>query len=396
MKKTILQHKKIKLFTTIIFFFFFQNLIAQCNVSINPSNTIICNGGSSTLVASGGGDSWVWSPSTGLNVTTGATVLASPPSTTTYSVTRTCEDGSTSTASVTISVISLAVNAGADILVCTGNTINLISTISGNAGNSVSYSWTGPNGFTSTSVSPTITNSTASMSGNYTVTATVGGCQTQDVVNVQVTNVSLAVNAGANILVCSGSTINLTTTISGNAGNSVSYSWTGPNGFNSNSASPTITNSTASMSGNYTVTATVGGCQTQDIVNVQVADVSITSGQFVGSQLVYCLETGDLFGGVLINLSIPSYSSSITNYSIDWDNNGSADAFYDINSWTNSIFQNFPIGVSQFSITMNLANGCSVVKTYSVFVGSSPSPATLSLFINQATGCVPHTTNWSK
>ena len=312
MKKRIPLLKVSKLFSSIIFLFFFQNLIAQCDVSINPTNTIICNGFSSTLVATGGGgDSWVWSPSAGLNVSTGNTVIAAPSATTEYTVTRTCENGSTATASVTISVISLTVNAGADILVCRGNTINLTSTISGNAGNSVSYSWTGPNGFTSTS------------------------------------------------------------------------------------SSPIITNATTAMSGNYTVTATVGGCQAQNVVNVEVADVQITSNQFVNNQLVYCLQTGDLFGGVLINLSIPSYSSAITNYSIDWDNNGSADVFYDNSSWSNSIFQNFPVGVSQFSITMNLSNGCSVVKTYSVFVGSSPSPATLSLFINQATGCVPHATNWN-
>jgi hypothetical protein len=129
MKKIILLHKKNKLFTTIIFFFFFQNLIAQCNVSINPSNTIICNGFSATLVASGGGGSWVWSPSAGLNVTTGNTVVAAPAATTTYSVIRTCEDGSTSTSNVTISVISLAVNAGAAIVTCVGRPINFNSTV---------------------------------------------------------------------------------------------------------------------------------------------------------------------------------------------------------------------------------------------------------------------------
>jgi hypothetical protein len=130
MKKRITLLKISNLFSTIIFLFVVQNLTAQCNVSINPSNTIICNGFSSTLVATGvGGDSWVWSPSAGLNVSTGNTVVAAPSAKTEYTVTRTCENGSTATASVTISVISLAVNAGAAIVTCVGRPINFNSTI---------------------------------------------------------------------------------------------------------------------------------------------------------------------------------------------------------------------------------------------------------------------------
>jgi len=38
------------------------------------------------------------------------------------------------------------------------------------------YSWTGPNGFTSTSQNPSIPGATTADSGDYSVTATVGAC----------------------------------------------------------------------------------------------------------------------------------------------------------------------------------------------------------------------------
>ena len=54
---------------------------------------------------------------------------------------------------------------------CLGETINL--TAVGQTG--ATYSWTGPNGFTSTEQNPSIPNCTQAMSGTYTCTITVGG-----------------------------------------------------------------------------------------------------------------------------------------------------------------------------------------------------------------------------
>jgi hypothetical protein len=53
-----------------------------------------------------------------------------------------------------------------------GMTLNL--TASPVAG--ASYSWIGPNGFTSSNQNPSIINATTNASGIYHVTATVGGC----------------------------------------------------------------------------------------------------------------------------------------------------------------------------------------------------------------------------
>ncbi len=56
---------------------------------------------------------------------------------------------------------------------CEGGDLRLTSSIQGS-----SYSWTGPNGFTSTSANPVIPNVTTSASGNYTLTTNINACQT--------------------------------------------------------------------------------------------------------------------------------------------------------------------------------------------------------------------------
>ena len=64
-------------------------------VTVNPTTTLtvtptlssVCLGNSTTITASGA-SSYNWSPSTGLNSTTGSTVIATPTATTTYTVTE--------------------------------------------------------------------------------------------------------------------------------------------------------------------------------------------------------------------------------------------------------------------------------------------------------------------
>ena len=76
-------------------------------VSLNTNAVTINNGASTTLTVSGGDGSYVWSPATGLNTTTGNTVTASPTTTTTYTVSSVsgnslCPSASTDQVIVTI------------------------------------------------------------------------------------------------------------------------------------------------------------------------------------------------------------------------------------------------------------------------------------------------------
>lgn len=58
---------------------------------------------------------------------------------------------------------------------CVGSTIQLSAAVNGGSG-TPSFSWTGPNGFTSNLQNPTITNAQTSSSGAYTLSGTVSGC----------------------------------------------------------------------------------------------------------------------------------------------------------------------------------------------------------------------------
>jgi hypothetical protein len=78
------------------------NVFSLPNVSVSPS-TSVCPGNSATLTATGA-SSYQWTPSTGLNIATGATVIASPSSSTTYTVTGTDNNGCEASAQVGVSI----------------------------------------------------------------------------------------------------------------------------------------------------------------------------------------------------------------------------------------------------------------------------------------------------
>ncbi|MGQ3133690.1 MAG: gliding motility-associated C-terminal domain-containing protein, partial [Flavobacteriales bacterium] len=115
--------------------------------------------------------------------------------------------------------------------------------------------WTGPNSFTSTVQNPTIANVTTAASGTYSAYTVALGCTSATAtVNVTVNPTPANPVAGGNSPLCSGATLNLTSTAA--SGNN----WTGPNGFTSMAQNPTITNVTTAASGTYSVYAAALGC----------------------------------------------------------------------------------------------------------------------------------------
>ncbi|GIV26682.1 MAG: hypothetical protein KatS3mg027_0496 [Bacteroidia bacterium] len=128
----------------------------------------------------------------------------------------------------------------------------------------VSYFWTGPNSFTSNISNPIIPNSSSANQGYYTLLVqSSDGCVDTAVRYIGVN--SLPPKAISNSPQCEGNTINIYGT------SAVSYTWSGPNNFSSNSPSVTLTNVTVSDSGNYFYFAQgANGCIRKDTISVIV------------------------------------------------------------------------------------------------------------------------------
>ncbi len=176
----------------------------------------------------------------------------------TYTVTHTVSTGSC--ASTTNSVIVInpqpTVTANNNGPLCIGSNIVLTG------GGGTTYSWTGPAGFVSALQSPTIVAATVVNAGVYTVTATLNGCTGTNTTLVSLTTpTASASNTGP---YCAGTTIQLNTPAA------TSYTWSGPNVFNSNLQNPTLTNCTIAMAGTYTVLVTSGVCTSSATTNVVV------------------------------------------------------------------------------------------------------------------------------
>ena len=213
------------------------------------SNSPVCLNQPINFIGSGG-TTYTWTGPGAYNASAQnpTIAVASASNAGTYTLTVTNANGCTNSITTNVLLNPLPVIAAlSNPTVCINTTINLA------ANGGVGYAWSGPLGFVSAIQNPTIANATAAMSGGYTVIVTsAAGCTNSAVSTVTVLPIPTPVIVSNTP--CVGSTLNLT----GSGG--VTYSWSGPNGFNSALQNPTIVNATLPANGNYTLVATVGSC----------------------------------------------------------------------------------------------------------------------------------------
>jgi hypothetical protein len=140
--------------------------------------------------------------------------------------------------------------------VCSGDSLFLSTPSSFNT----SYTWTGPNGFTSGEQNPVISpNATVDLSGSYTVVATLGECSSMAAeTSVIVHPIPEAPVASSNGPVNEGTEL----VLSASSVPEATYTWTGPNGFTSNEQNPIVSlEATLAMAGIYEVGVTVNACE---------------------------------------------------------------------------------------------------------------------------------------
>lgn len=167
---------------------------------------------------------------------------------------------------VTVNVNTLPVPAASNNgPVCEGSSLTL--TASGGD----SFSWSGPQNFTSNVRSPVITNTTAGNNGKYYVQVTSAeGCINNDSVTV-VINPNPQADAGTEVEICKGSSINL----QGSGINATSYLWSPAVGLSDPSTlSPLASPSQTTL---YTLTVSDGTCNDSATVLISVLEKPVAN-----------------------------------------------------------------------------------------------------------------------
>ncbi len=290
----------------------------------------LCLGESTSIsaqVTGTGSYTYTWSSDPAGTYPSTPTINVTPSVTTEYTVDITGLCGTTTSASVLVTVNNLpTANAGSNQTICDGDNATLSAT------GGVSYTWTGLGNGQSQTVSPS-TNTT------YSVTVTdANGCTDTDDVTVNV-NPTPTANAGLDNEVCTGSSVTLTASGGGD------YNW--GSGFSSNP------NNTVSPTSNTTYTVTVEngfGCQDTDDVLVTVNPLP---NAFAGNDITVCnggTTTLTASGGV----------------SYDWDDPGLLDvASQTIGPLTSTV---------SYTVTVTDANNCVNTDDITITVGSALIP----------------------
>jgi len=244
-------------------------------------------------------------------------------------------------------------NAGSDVSICAGESIQLNGSASGGNG-SYTYLWSNGLG---TSQTPTVSPSSTT---TYTLTITDGfGCTNTDQVVVTVKPLPTTTISPSPATVCSGASITLTASGGG------TYSWSTNATTASISVSPTA-NTT------YTVTVTLNGCTATATRTVNVnpkPDASLTGNGTItynGQQYFrICANSPSLF--TFGNTSTSQATNA--NYTISW---GDGSSNFSTASW-NQTTHTFAVGIYTLTYTVLGQNGCETSKTYGIFVGNTPA-----------------------
>jgi hypothetical protein len=247
--------------------------------------------------------------------------------------------------------------------ICTGNTL-LLNVTGGLQG--AAYTWTGPNGFTSTQQNPSIPNATVAASGNYTVKQTVNGCASAAAtlgvtVNPNPTIESFTANPPS---ITKGQESTLTATFTNGTGviTPGNIAVTSGVGVKIAPTSPTtytltVTSNTSPFCGTRTATATVS----VDCPAITVTPASLSSGTAgVAYGPVILGNTGGV-GTVTYVVSLGALPTGL-------------------NLTTPGVLSGMPqtAGTFNFSIMATDANGCSGTRTYTLVINERAATVTIT------------------
>ncbi len=270
--------------------------------------TTVCSGttGETYSVTPEAGASYAWTVPAGSSITSGQgtssieVTFGTNSGNVSVTATNTCSSVGPQNLAVTVNALP-AVSAGSNSAICSGSDLNLTES----GGEATSWSWSGPNSFSSTAQNPSIVGATILASGRYYVTISNGTCSNIDSVDV-------TVNAVPNLstttisAICNGDSYNLTTIVIDDANS---------------------TNST------YTYHSETPATALNELVSTTVSPTVNTTYYILGTPGSGC--TGELAVDLLVLSSAPVDAGSITgNINVCQGESGVA---YSISSITNAI-----------------------------------------------------------
>ena len=358
------------------------DIIDTLTATVSTGGTI-CSGGSWSFTAAGG-TSYTWTPSTGLNCTTCPNPIATPTTTTTYTVTVT-DGGCSSVVSRQVIVSDLALSAVVTQPLCSGGGNGAINLSVNNGVAPYSYSWTGPGGFTSTAQ-----DISGLAPGTYTVTVTDAACTrtaSYNVIAPAALNISLAPSIlpfGQNISCFGGNNGSIDATITGGTG-PYTITWSGPGGF---------TSASVDINGLY------AGAYTLNVIDANGCSASANTTLFQAAQVlanitsvtaVDCYNDND--GSVTVSTSggIPPYAYSWSTSPVQTTATatGLAPGSYSVtvtDGYGCTATANASIAGPTAALTTNLVSQVNVLC-----FGSSTGSASISI----SGGTPPYSTSWN-
>lgn len=256
----------------------------------------LCAGASATIgTAALAGNTYAWSPATGLSATNVAMPIANPSSTTTYKLTVSNGSACVSEDEVKVTVNPIPVaNAGADKVKCGTVGVQIGTT----PGLGVNYSWTPSTGLNSATAAQPTASPTVATTYIMKVTNATTGCFKRDTVVVTLGTLPTA-NAGTDKSICKGTSV----IVGGASTAGMNYSWY-PNTASTITAS---VSPTATINYYLTVTNPTTGCKKTDEVKVTVKPLPVVN---AGADLTTCSGVPIYIGTAAISGQTYAWSPS--------------------------------------------------------------------------------------
>ena len=302
------------------------------SININPLpnafagiDTVICEGDSIMLNASGG-NSYSWTPNNTLQNANTSSPIAFPTSSTNYRVQVTDNQNCKNTDTVSVIVnLKPSFDAGNDQTIMCGDSIVLNATLI----NGAIYNWTPQNNISNNTIYNPI--GFPIQTTKYTVEASlIGGCEVIDSITINVNDI--IVDVGVNQNITCGDTIALSATLI----NTAIYNWTPPNNISDNTIYNPIVFPIQTTK--YIVDVnTLSGCEAVDSITITVNDIIIDAGI---DQTITCGEN------ILLNATF------INNLFYSWTPDNTLQ-----NANTNSPTAS-PIQTTNYIVSVNNTIGC--------------------------------------